>query len=155
MFVKTQNHTLHPNQNPEKIPVKKNSEYNVTVNDNECKGGAGYMNVTLTMFVSDNVLKNVQYVFCDVNVIYRYQSGQRTRRKVRSTNVYLVDQYVPTTATHAQTTSDSFVLPTTTATHAQTTSDSFVLPTRLSAVCCVIPCLVLLSITHLLYIIVI
>lgn len=65
----TPNYTLHPNQFPQYVPIEKDKEYNVSFikNNAACVHGEGRIheiNVTLSIILNENVLKNAPYIVC-------------------------------------------------------------------------------------------
>ena len=69
----TQNHTLYPNLSPDDNPIQENTEYNVSVTQDcqiiiETRTSMLFVNVTLTLIATDNVLRNIQYVFVEATI---------------------------------------------------------------------------------------
>ena len=71
--VGTQNHTLYPNLSPDDNPIEENTEYNISVTEEcqivrETRTLTFFVNVTLTLIATDNVLRNIQYVFVEATI---------------------------------------------------------------------------------------
>lgn len=86
--VVTPNYTLHPNRFP--LPIEKHKEYNVSfIKDyTACVGGEEKvyeMNVTLSIILNENVLKNAPYIVCLIS----RQGIDGVSQNHRSKEVYL------------------------------------------------------------------
>ena len=76
--IKTMNYTLHPDDN-RFVPDRIKEESNVTAKD-ECISGKTYINVTLSIHLSEYILEYVPYVVC---IITRStERGQSDRSKI-------------------------------------------------------------------------
>ena len=69
----TQYHTLYPNLSPDDNPIEENTEYNISVTEEcqifrETRTSTLFVNVTLTLIATDNVLRNIQYVFVEAMI---------------------------------------------------------------------------------------
>ena len=91
--VGTQNHTLYPNLSPDDNPIQENTEYNVSVTQDcqiftDTRTSTLFVNVTLTLIATDNVLRNIQYVFVEATI---------NDQTAVSTNALLIQVDPPTT----------------------------------------------------------
>ena len=89
LLVVTPNYTLYPNPFPAVVPITKNSEYNVTLEVMCNRDGTGLVktiNITLSIALSDNVIKYAPWIMCLITGI---DSENIFRIHSRSTKVYL------------------------------------------------------------------
>ena len=74
----TENYTLYPNINPRRVPIKLNTDYNVSVTPEVhlCEDSAMNTNISLSIVFNSNVLGYVEYLICKVYSTYdvRYRS---------------------------------------------------------------------------------
>lgn len=105
LWIVTANFTLYPNPFPTKVPIARNSDYNVTL-DTLCNHKAPQktisMNISLSILLNENVTEHVPYIMCmlsriDTNNMIQYH---------RSRKVYLqsyLHQNVTTSSTATST----------------------------------------------------
>ena len=70
--VVTENYTLYPNIDPKRVPIKLNTDYNVSVTPEVhlCEDSAINTNVSLSINLNSNVLRYVEYLICKVYGTY-------------------------------------------------------------------------------------
>ena len=80
----TENYTLYPNIDPERVPIKPNTDYNVSVTPEVhlCEDSAMNTNVSLSINFNSNVLRYVEYLICKVYSTYDVRYRSRVNFKV-------------------------------------------------------------------------
>ena len=72
LWIVTANFTLYPNLVPAKVPITKNSDYNVTL-DTMCNRKTPQntisMNISLSILLNDNITEHVPYIMCELSRI--------------------------------------------------------------------------------------
>ena len=70
--VVTENYTLYPNIDPKRVPIKFNTDYNVSVTPEVhlCEDSAINTNVSLSINFNTKVLRYVEYLICKVYSTY-------------------------------------------------------------------------------------
>ena len=77
----TENYTLYPNINPQRVPIKLNTDYNVSVTPEVhlCEDSAINTNVSLSINLNSKVLGYIEYVTCKVYSTYDDTVTYRSR----------------------------------------------------------------------------
>ena len=77
----TENYTLYPNIDPQRVPIKPNADYNVSVTPEVhlCEDSAINTNVSLSINFNSKVLRYVEYLICRVYSTYDVTVMHRSR----------------------------------------------------------------------------
>ena len=62
----TEEYTLYPNIDPIRVPIKSNTNYNVSISCKLCKMSVMKTNVSLSITFTKNVLEYIKYIICKV-----------------------------------------------------------------------------------------
>ena len=62
----TEEYTLYPNIEPTRVPIKSNTDYNVSITPGLCENGIMNTNVSLSITFTENVLEYIDYIICKV-----------------------------------------------------------------------------------------
>ena len=79
----TEEYTLYPNIDPIRVPIKSNTDYNVSITPGLCEKNIMNTSVSLSITFTENVLEYIDYIICKVfmndEMMYKSRVNLTTR----------------------------------------------------------------------------